>query len=67
MIFVLAAVGCSAAGALWLASLISFQPKTYFSVQWTAYGIFTALLGGLGYHLRNLAPAGTHNLAGVFV
>jgi branched-chain amino acid transport system permease protein len=48
LIFVLAAVGCSAAGALWLASLISFQPKTYLSVQWTAYRIFTALLGGLG-------------------
>jgi branched-chain amino acid transport system permease protein len=48
LIFVLAAVGNSAAGALWLASLISFQPKTYFNVQWTAYIIFMALLGGLG-------------------
>jgi branched-chain amino acid transport system permease protein len=48
LIFVLAAIGCSAAGALWLASLISFQPKTYFSVQWTAYMIFMALVGGLG-------------------
>ncbi len=48
LIFVLAAVGCAAAGALWLASLISFQPKTYFSVQWTAYMIFMALVGGLG-------------------
>jgi branched-chain amino acid transport system permease protein len=48
LIFVLAAFGCAAAGALWLASLISFQPKTYFSVQWTAYMIFMALVGGLG-------------------
>jgi branched-chain amino acid transport system permease protein len=48
LIFVLAAIGCAAAGALWLASLISFQPKTYFSVQWTAYMIFMALVGGLG-------------------
>jgi branched-chain amino acid transport system permease protein len=32
----------------WLATLISFQPKTYFSVQWTAYMIFMALVGGLG-------------------
>jgi branched-chain amino acid transport system permease protein len=48
LIFVVAAVGCAAAGALWLASLISFQPKTYFSVQWTAYMIFMALVGGLG-------------------
>jgi branched-chain amino acid transport system permease protein len=48
LIFVLAAIGCAAAGAVWLASLISFQPKTYFSVRWTAYMIFMALVGGLG-------------------
>jgi branched-chain amino acid transport system permease protein len=48
LIFVLSALGCAAAGALWLGSLISFQPKTYFSVQWTAYMIFMALVGGLG-------------------
>jgi branched-chain amino acid transport system permease protein len=48
VIFVLAAIGCAAAGALWLATLISFQPKTYFSVQWTAYMIFMTLVGGLG-------------------
>jgi branched-chain amino acid transport system permease protein len=48
VIFVLAAVGCAAAGALTLSTLISFQPKTYFSVQWTAYMIFMTLVGGLG-------------------
>jgi len=48
MIFVLAAVGAGMAGALWLATAISFQPKTYFSVQWTAYMIFMVLVGGLG-------------------
>jgi branched-chain amino acid transport system permease protein len=47
-IFVLAAVGCAAAGALALSTLISFQPKTFFSVQWTAYMIFMTLVGGLG-------------------
>ena len=36
------------AGALWLATTITFQPKTYFSVQWTAYMIFMVLVGGLG-------------------
>jgi branched-chain amino acid transport system permease protein len=36
------------AGALWLATAISFQPKTYFSVQWSAYMIFMVLVGGLG-------------------
>lgn len=48
VIFVLAAVGCAAAGALTLATLTSFQPRTYFSVQWTAYMIFMTLVGGLG-------------------
>jgi branched-chain amino acid transport system permease protein len=48
IIFVLAATGTAAAGALWLATAITFQPKTYFSVQWTAYMIFMVLVGGLG-------------------
>jgi len=47
-LYVLAAVGCAMAGALYLATAITFQPKTYFSVQWTAYMIFMALVGGLG-------------------
>ncbi|MBD5604968.1 MAG: branched-chain amino acid ABC transporter permease, partial [Candidatus Eremiobacteraeota bacterium] len=37
LIFVLAATGCAAAGAITLSTLTTFQPKTYFSVQWTAY------------------------------
>ena len=48
LIFVLAAFGAAIAGALWLATAITFQPKTYFSVQWTAYMIFMVLVGGLG-------------------
>ncbi len=48
IIFVLAAAGCAAAGALTLSTLITFQPKTFFSVQWTAYMIFMTLVGGLG-------------------
>ena len=48
LVFVLSATGCAAAGALWIGTLISFQPRTYFSVQWTAYMIFMALVGGLG-------------------
>ena len=48
IIFVLAAFGTGVAGALWLASATSFQPKTYFSVQWTAYMIFMVLVGGIG-------------------
>ncbi len=48
LIFVLAAAGCAAAGAITLSTLLTFQPKTYFSVQWTAYMIFMTLVGGLG-------------------
>lgn len=48
IIFVLAAVGCGAAGSLWLATSITFQPNSYFNVQWTAYMIFMVIVGGLG-------------------
>jgi branched-chain amino acid transport system permease protein len=48
IVFVLAATGAAMAGALWLASAITFQPKAYFSVQWTAYMIFITLVGGIG-------------------
>ena len=47
-IFVLAALGCAVAGTLWLATSITFQPKTNFGIQWTAYMIFMTLVGGLG-------------------
>jgi len=48
VMFVLAAVGCAAAGAVNLASTISFQPQAFFGIQWTAYMLFMALVGGLG-------------------
>jgi branched-chain amino acid transport system permease protein len=48
VIFVVAATGAGLAGALWLASTITFQPRAYFGVQWTAYMIFMSLVGGLG-------------------
>lgn len=48
IIFVIACFGAALAGALWLATATTFQPKTYFSVQWTAYMIFMVLVGGLG-------------------
>ena len=48
LLFVLAAFGIAVAGALWLATAVTFQPKTYFSVQWTAYMIFMVLVGGIG-------------------
>jgi branched-chain amino acid transport system permease protein len=48
LIFTLAAFGCAAAGALWLATALTFQPRTYFGIQLTAYMLFMALVGGLG-------------------
>lgn len=48
IVFVLAATGTAAAGALWLASASNFQPRAYFGVHWTAYMLFMVLVGGLG-------------------
>jgi len=48
VMFVLAATGCAAAGALWVTTTISFQPHAFFGIQWTAYMLFMALAGGLG-------------------
>ncbi len=48
VLFVVAGAGCGLAGTLTLATAVSFQPATYFGVQWTAYMIFMALVGGLG-------------------
>lgn len=48
LVFVLSAFGCAAAGALWLATAVTFQPKSYFGVQWSAYMLFMVLVGGIG-------------------
>jgi branched-chain amino acid transport system permease protein len=48
ILFVLAAFGAAMAGTLWLATAITFQPNSYFGVQWTAYMSFMVLVGGLG-------------------
>jgi len=48
VLFVLAAFGCGAAGAMILANTLFIQPQSIFGVQWTAYMIFMVLVGGLG-------------------
>ena len=48
LVFTLAAFGAGLAGALWLATATTFQPRAYFSPQWTAYMVFMAVVGGLG-------------------
>jgi branched-chain amino acid transport system permease protein len=47
-VFVLAALGCGAAGALTIVNTLRVQPDSIFGIQWTAYMIFMVLLGGLG-------------------
>ena len=48
MIFIFTAVGVAMAGALWLATALTFQLKSYFSVLCTVYMIFMVLVGGIG-------------------
>ena len=48
MIFVLAAIGTAVAGVIWLANTTTFQPRSFFGIQWTAYMIFMVLVGGIG-------------------
>ena len=48
ILFVIAAAGCGAAGAMTLANTLFIEPTSIFSVQWTAYMIFMVLVGGLG-------------------
>ncbi len=45
--FVLAAFGCALAGVIWLASAITFLPRTNFGVEWTVFMLFMVLVGGL--------------------
>ena len=48
MLFVLAGLGCGAAGVLTVANTLFIVPHSIFGVQWTAYMIFAVLVGGLG-------------------
>ncbi|HEY7077075.1 MAG TPA: branched-chain amino acid ABC transporter permease [Solirubrobacteraceae bacterium] len=48
VVYVLAGLGCGAAGALTIANTLRAQPDSIFGIQWTAYMIFMVLLGGLG-------------------
>jgi branched-chain amino acid transport system permease protein len=47
-VFLLAGVGCGAAGAITMVNTLTVTPDSIFGVQWSAYMIFMVLLGGLG-------------------
>jgi branched-chain amino acid transport system permease protein len=48
ILYILAALGSGAAGAMTLANTLFIQPNAIFSVKWTAFMIFMVLVGGLG-------------------
>jgi branched-chain amino acid transport system permease protein len=48
LVFVVAGIGCGAAGALVAVSSLNIQPTAVFSVEWTAKMAFAVIIGGLG-------------------
>jgi branched-chain amino acid transport system permease protein len=48
LVFVVAGVGCGAAGAVLAISQLQVQPSAVFTVQWTAEMAFATIIGGLG-------------------
>jgi branched-chain amino acid transport system permease protein len=48
IVYLVAAAGAGAAGAVLVISQLFVQPTAVFTVQWSAYMIFVALIGGLG-------------------
>ena len=48
LVFVVAAIGCAAAGGVVVISQLNVQPTSAFSVQWSAEMIFVTIIGGIG-------------------
>ena len=48
LVFVVAGIGCGAAGAVLALDQLQVQPTAVFSVQWTAEMAFATIIGGLG-------------------
>jgi branched-chain amino acid transport system permease protein len=48
LVFVIAGIGCGAAGGVLAISQLIVQPSAVFSVQWTAEMAFAVIIGGLG-------------------
>jgi branched-chain amino acid transport system permease protein len=48
LVFVVAGVGCGAAGAVLAIDQLQVQPSAVFSIQWTAIMAFATIIGGLG-------------------
>jgi len=48
LVFVVAGIGCGAAGAVLAISQLQVQPSAVFTIQWTAEMAFATIIGGLG-------------------
>jgi branched-chain amino acid transport system permease protein len=48
LVFVVAAAGCGAAGALLIISQLNVEPTAAFGVYWSAEMIFVTIIGGIG-------------------
>jgi branched-chain amino acid transport system permease protein len=48
LVFIVAAIGCGAAGAVLAISQLQVQPSAVFSISWTAEMAFATIIGGLG-------------------
>lgn len=48
LVYLVAALGCGAAGALLAVSQLQVQPASVFSIQWAAEMIFVSMIGGMG-------------------
>ena len=48
LVYLAAAAGCGAGGALLAVSQLNVQPGSVFSVQWSAQMIFVTVIGGIG-------------------
>lgn len=48
LVFIVAAAGCGAAGALVIISQLGVEPSSAFSVSWSAEMIFATIIGGIG-------------------
>jgi branched-chain amino acid transport system permease protein len=48
MVYVVAAMGCGLAGALYFVGNVRISPDAAFGVNWTAFAIFIVVIGGIG-------------------
>jgi len=48
LVYLIAALGCGAAGGLLIVSQLNVEPASAFTVQWSAVMIFVTVIGGIG-------------------